>query len=48
MTNKKCYKENLSREQALQEIRSNAGTQFDPQMAEVFIEYLEKNSGCEE
>ena len=48
MTNKKCYKENLSREQALQEIRSNAGTQFDPQIAEVFIEYLEKNSGCEE
>jgi len=41
MTNKKSCKESLSKEQAIEEIKRNAGTQFDPQIAQVFIEWLE-------
>ncbi|MGM0396354.1 MAG: diguanylate cyclase domain-containing protein [Bacillota bacterium] len=36
------YKSKISREKALEEIRRNAGTQFDPDLAEIFIEIVHK------
>lgn len=38
MTNESSYREKLSIEEAIKEIRKNAGTQFDKAIAEVFIE----------
>jgi hypothetical protein len=36
MVHERPYKDPLTHEQALEELRSNAGTQFDPQVVEVF------------
>nr|HPK86436.1 diguanylate cyclase [Atribacterota bacterium] len=36
------YKKPLTREQALAEIRRNAGTQFDPELVKVFFEVIEQ------
>ena len=41
MTEDRVYRKALSRETAMNEIRKNAGTQFDPQIAEVFLEIVE-------
>lgn len=41
MTSARCYKKNLSRDCALGEILENAGTQFDPSLAGIFIELVE-------
>jgi diguanylate cyclase (GGDEF)-like protein/PAS domain S-box-containing protein/putative nucleotidyltransferase with HDIG domain len=38
MTRQRTYREVLSDEDAIEEIRKNAGTQFDPDIVEVFIE----------
>lgn len=38
MTNDQVYQQALSEEEALAEIAENAGTQFDPELAELFIE----------
>lgn len=38
MTNKRVYKKAISHEQALAEISSCAGSQFDPEIAELFID----------
>ena len=38
MINESSYREKLSKEEAIEEIRQNAGTQFDKAIAEVFIE----------
>ena len=40
MTHDRVYKSAISQEEAFEELRRNAGTQFDPQIVEVFIEYL--------
>lgn len=36
------YRKALSKEQALSEIRNNAGTQFDPEIAEIFVNMMEE------
>ncbi|MDD2216069.1 MAG: PAS domain S-box protein [Eubacteriales bacterium] len=38
MTSERSYKEKLDQSQAIEEIRRNAGTQFDKDMAKLFIE----------
>lgn len=43
MTEDRIYRKALSRETAMNEIRKNAGTQFDPKISEVFLEIVEKN-----
>ncbi|NLI53143.1 MAG: PAS domain S-box protein [Clostridiales bacterium] len=40
MTKDRVYRKALSREVAMEEIRRNAGTQFDPQIAQVFLDVL--------
>ncbi|WP_422486440.1 diguanylate cyclase [Gudongella sp. DL1XJH-153] len=40
MITERPYKEKLSIEEALEEIRRNAGTQFDPELAEIFIKII--------
>jgi HD-GYP domain-containing protein (c-di-GMP phosphodiesterase class II) len=40
MTEDRVYRKALTIEAALEEIRTNAGTQFDPYIARVFIESL--------
>lgn len=37
MTNNRCYRNALSREQVIGELRNNAGVQFDPFLVEVFL-----------
>lgn len=40
MTSGRPYKEPISREEALQEILDCAGSQFDPELAEIFVEFM--------
>jgi diguanylate cyclase (GGDEF)-like protein/PAS domain S-box-containing protein len=40
MTADKCYRKALSEEEALKEILNNAGTQFDPEVARLFVEMI--------
>jgi len=42
MTNRRTYKEPLSKEEALQEIKRCSGTQFDPYLADDFIQIMKK------
>ena len=41
MTSQRAYRAPLSRGMVLQELRNNAGTQFDPRVVEKFLSYLE-------
>lgn len=43
MISRRPYKKPLSLEQAINELRINKGTQFDPKLADIFIEVIEKN-----
>jgi HD-GYP domain-containing protein (c-di-GMP phosphodiesterase class II) len=40
MTSKRPYRETMTKEQALAEIRKFSGTQFDPTLAETFIQMI--------
>ncbi len=40
MTEDRIYRKALSKEEAIQEIKNNAGTQFDPKIAELFIRLI--------
>ncbi|MBI5026028.1 MAG: hypothetical protein HZC12_04710 [Nitrospirae bacterium] len=42
MLSTRPYRECLTLEQALEELRENEGTQFDPEVVEVFIKNLKK------
>lgn len=43
MTEDRVYRKALPQEQAIEEIRKNAGAQFDPQIAAVFLDILERD-----
>ena len=43
MTEDRVYRKALTHEVAMGEIRKNAGTQFDPHIAEVFLEIIERD-----
>lgn len=43
MTQDRVYRKAMSREAAIGQIRDNAGTQFDPQIAKIFLECLEED-----
>jgi diguanylate cyclase (GGDEF)-like protein/PAS domain S-box-containing protein len=43
MTEDRIYRPALPREHALKEIEKNAGTQFDPQLANLFVEYMRRH-----
>jgi HD-GYP domain-containing protein (c-di-GMP phosphodiesterase class II) len=47
MTSDRPYRQALSREQAMMELRNNAGTQFDPEVVGYFLELLENASYLE-
>jgi HD-GYP domain-containing protein (c-di-GMP phosphodiesterase class II) len=40
MTVKRVYREQMSVERALEELRANMGTQFDPEITGVFIDLM--------
>ena len=45
MTTDRVYRDSLSKEEALKEIMTHAGTQFDPHIADIFIEIIEDDKG---
>ncbi len=46
MTSDRPYRKALSKETALEEIKRCAGTQFDPQLVDIFACVLEENPAC--
>lgn len=38
MTNERSYRQAISKEEAIEELRKNAGTQFDPELIRIFID----------
>lgn len=40
MTSDRSYRNAMTKEQAIEEIRRNSGTQFDPYISELFLEYV--------
>ena len=43
MISVRAYRPKLSKEQAIQELKKNAGTQFDPRITEAFIALLQQD-----
>ena len=39
------YKKPYSEEKAIEELRENSGTQFDPEIVKIFLELLNRNRG---
>lgn len=46
MINDRVYRKAMEKEEAIQEIESNAGTQFDPRIADIFVKIM-KDTGME-
>lgn len=46
MTSTRVYRKRLSDEEVLEEIKRNKGTQFDPHIADIFLEMLEEQSAA--
>ncbi len=46
MTNDRPYRKALDRETAVEQIKQNAGTQFDPYIAEIFAEIVYEYTDC--
>ncbi|ETT32432.1 diguanylate cyclase [Paenibacillus sp. FSL H7-0942] len=44
MTTERPYQETKNVEEAIRELRSCSGSQFDPELAELFIQYIEKRT----
>jgi len=44
MTENRVYRKAMPKEEALEEIRRNSGTQFDPQVASAFLQLMAKSS----
>ena len=44
MTSKRTYRNSLTTEQALEELKRCRGTQFDPHMVDTFIDLINSNS----
>ena len=44
MVSRRSYKEAMSVEDALEEIRRNLGTQFDPTLGQLFIRLVEEGT----
>lgn len=42
MSSNRVYRSKLSKEEIEEELRRNSGTQFDPEIAEVFLKFLNK------
>jgi HD-GYP domain-containing protein (c-di-GMP phosphodiesterase class II) len=43
MTEDRIYRKAMPVEAAIEEIRSNSGTQFDPNVVEIFLEVIEES-----
>ena len=43
MTHERSYKPTYTKEQAIQELKDNSGTQFDPYLVELFIKFISKS-----
>ena len=48
MTSSRVYRPRMTKQQAIDELRRNSGTQFDPAMTEVFIQALNEMEETEE
>ena len=44
MTSKRTYRNSLTTEQALEELKRCRGTQFDPHMEDTFVDLINSNS----
>jgi len=44
MTSRRPYREALSKEEAIMELKKHAGTQFDRKVVEAFLKVLERNA----
>ena len=45
MLSERPYRKAYSKEKAIEELRENRGTQFDPEIVEIFLEVLDKDTG---
>jgi putative two-component system response regulator len=44
MISERPYRGKLSKEEAINELKNNSGTQFDPEIVEIFLRVIEKNN----
>ncbi|MFT3895657.1 MAG: HD domain-containing phosphohydrolase [Anaerolineales bacterium] len=42
LTSRRPYRQSWSKEKTLQHIRANGGIHFDPQIVDIFVEYMQK------
>jgi Tfp pilus assembly protein PilZ len=47
ITSKRHYRDPMAAEDALQTLKNESGTHFEPRIVEAFIRYLEKNTVCQ-